>query len=296
MSGPALGLDVGGTKIASGMVDLDGTVVEVATTPTREAGPEVIGQVAAIIDAYRARHDVTTVGLVVPGGVDPRTGVVTAAANLGWRDLDLVTRLSSPVRMYVDNDANAAAWAEHRFGRHPHGDSVVLVTVGTGLGGGIVVNDQVVRGFRGAGGEIGHVPLQPGGRACECGSHGCWEQYASGRALHRAAQAAGWGTATAGHDVLRAARQGNPIAAKIVAEVAAHLVHGIMVLTAVLDPAQVLLGGGLGTDPLFQPFVQHAAAEAELTLPRTRVPIRPASLGALAGVIGAADLARTATA
>ncbi|WNV86002.1 ROK family protein [Umezawaea sp. Da 62-37] len=292
----ALGLDVGGTKISAGLVDLDGTATEVTTTPTIGSGQAVVDQVASIIDGYRAAHPVETVGLVVPGGVDPRTGVVTAASNLGWRNLDLLAalrpRLPPSVALHVDNDANAAAWAEHRFGGHRLEGSLVLVTVGTGIGGGIVIDGRVVQGLTGAGGEVGHLPLHPGGRACECGSSGCWEQYASGRALHRAAQAAGWDSETAGHDVLRAAGEGNEVAAVVVGEVAAQLGHGITVLTAVLDPALVLLGGGLGTDPLFQAFVQDAASAVAVTPPRSRVPIGSAALGVLAGVIGAADLAR----
>ncbi|GAA0975368.1 ROK family glucokinase [Acrocarpospora macrocephala] len=299
MSSATLGLDIGGTKIASGLVGLDGTVAEADATPTLGSGRQVVDQVAEIIDTYRTRHPIDTVGLAVPGGVDPRTGIITAAPNLAWLGLDLAdrlhTHLPSSIFVHVDNDAGAAAWAEHRFGRHRDGDSLLLVTVGTGLGGGVVANGALVRGFTGAGGEIGHLPLLPGGRTCECGSHGCWEQYASGQALHRAAQAAGWDTATAGYDILRAAHQGDSEAADVVAGVAAHLVHGIMILTAILDPARVLLGGGLGTDPLFHFFVQEAAAQAELTPPRARVPLHPASLGVMAGVIGAADLARHAT-
>ncbi|PRY44991.1 ROK family protein [Umezawaea tangerina] len=295
----ALGLDVGGTKIAAGLVGLDGSAAEVTTTPTAGSGQAVVDQITGIIDEYRTAHPVTSVGLVVPGGVDPRTGVVAAASNLGWRDLDLLgalrPRLPPSVALHVDNDASAAAWAEHRFGGHGQGDSLVLVTVGTGIGGGVVVDGRVVRGVSGAGGEVGHLPLHPGGRACECGSSGCWEQYASGRALHRAAQVAGWYTETAGRDVLRAASAGDVVAAAAVAEVATHLVHGIVVLTAVLDSALVLLGGGLGSDPLFQPFVHAAASAATVTPPRRRIPIRPASLGVLAGVIGAADLSRTTT-
>ncbi|MET1072126.1 MAG: ROK family protein [Umezawaea sp.] len=292
----ALGLDVGGTKIAAGLVGLDGTAVEVTTAPTVGSGRAVVNQVAAIIDGYLVAHRIETVGLAVPGGVDPRTGVVIAASNLGWRDLDLLgalrPRLPPSVFLHVDNDANAAAWAEHRFGGYRHEGSLVLVTIGTGIGGGIVVDGRVVRGLTGAGGEIGHLPLRPGGRVCECGARGCWEQYASGRALDRGARAAGWGGPTAGYDVLLAAGRGDQAATGVVGEVVADLVHGIAVLTAVLDPALVLLGGGLGSDPGFQVFVQAAASAATVTAPRARVPIGPASLGVLAGVIGAGDLAR----
>jgi glucokinase len=281
----ALGLDVGGTKIASGLVGPEGAVIEVATTPTAGLGRAVVDQLATLIARYRDR--VGHVGVAVPGPVDPRTGVVRRATNLGWENVDLARDLGREV--YFDNDATAAAWAEYRFGTGQAGGSVVMITVGTGIGGGIVVNGDVVRGHTGAGGEVGHFPLVEGGRPCECGCRGCFEQYASGRALQRAAITAGFPT---GQAALAAAAQGDPGAQDLVRSVAGHLVRGIMMLTAALDPAAVLLGGGLGTDESFLPYVRKAAESTQVTPPRSRVPIRAASLGPLAGVIGVADLAR----
>jgi glucokinase len=238
---------------------------------------------------YRDRYGVDRAGLVVPGPVDPRTGTVLIASNLGWRDLDLRPHLPAGLTIDIDNDAGAAAWAEHRFGEHRHGDSTVLVAVGTGIGAGIVIGDRLLRGHTGAGGEIGHMPFEPDGPLCECGSHGCWELYASGSALHRAAIAGGWASAV---DLLAVAERGDVKAAEVGAEVARQLVRGIVRFTAVLDPEQVLLGGGLGAEPRFQPYIAAAAEAAEVTPPRARVPIRVASLGPMAGVIGAGDLAR----
>ncbi len=291
----ALGVDVGGTKIAAGLVEPDGRLVDAGTAPTPADGDAVVERVAEIIADYRSRSPVDHVGVAVPGGVDPYRGVVTAAANLDWADLQLAERIRARVpgiELQVDNDADAAAWAEYRFGGHPAGNSLVLVTVGTGIGGGLVLGNQLLRGHYGAGAEVGHMPLQLDGRPCGCGSRGCWEQYASGRALQRAAGEAGWTTPDAAPAVLAAAALGDWSAGAVVAEVATALAHGLTLLTAVLDPALVVLGGGLGTDSRFLPFVLQARDRIEVSPPRVRTPIRTAALGSWAGVIGAAELAR----
>lgn len=165
-----------------------------------------------------------------------------------------------------------------------------MLTVGTGLGGGFIINGPLLRGATGAGGEIGHLALVPGGDSCPCGSHGCWERYASGSALHRAAAAAGWDNQKASHEVLAAAGT-LPAARRIVEGVARDLVRGILLISSALDPSQVILGGGLGSDPRFLATAQEAMAGAHVTPPRSRPHLRTAVLGPLAGAIGAADLA-----
>lgn len=266
----SLGLDIGGTKIAAGLLDAEGNLTEVTNAPTRGLGAAAVDQIVEIVQRYADRFDLSAVGLAVPGGVDPRTGAISSAPNLDWHHLDIVAelagRLSRPLAFRVENDASAAGWAEYRFGRHRAGDSLVLVTVGTGLGGAVVVDGHLVRGWTGAGGEVGHVALKPLGRRCECGSRGCWEQYASGTALTRAARRAGWGAATASRDVLTAAASGDERASGVVLAHAGHLVHGLAILTAVLDPAQVLLGGGLGTDERYLAFVRRAAESFPIPL------------------------------
>jgi glucokinase len=289
----SLGIDIGGTKIASAVLDHDGTVMDVETTPTAGGGDLILEQIAAIVDGFAGKHDLSGIGIAVPGDVNPSTGIIRSAPNIGWTDLNIAGHvrafLPAEAAVRVDNDANAAAWAEYRFGGHPRTDSFAMITVGTGLGGGFVINGSLLRGATGAAGEIGHLALVPGGDSCPCGSRGCWERYASGSALQRASVAAGWGSPTAGQDVLSAAGT-HPAARQVVEGVARDLTRGILLLSSALDPSLVILGGGLGSDPRFLAIAQEALAGAEVTPPRSRPQLRTAVLGPLAGAIGAADL------
>lgn len=294
----SLGIDVGGTKIASALLDHDGTVLHTETTPTAQGGDVILGQIAAIISATASGHDLAGIGIAVPGDVHPGTGIIRSAPNIGWFDLDIAGRLrpylppKTPLR--VDNDANAAAWAEYRFGGHPHTDSFAMITVGTGLGGGFILNGRLLRGATGAAGEIGHLALVPNGETCPCGSRGCWERYASGSALHRAAVAAGRDHPAAGRDLLAAAGTSHTDRA-VVEGVASDLARGILQISTVLDPSLVVLGGGLGSDLRFLALAQEALAAEEVTPPRSRPHLRTAVLGPLAGAIGAADLSQEPT-
>lgn len=201
-----LGLDVGGTQIASVVLDDHGTIVEQSVDPTDGRGTSVIAQIWNLIDRAAAKHPLEGVGIAVPGNVDPQTGTVISAPNVSWNHVDLqaliAPALHGTAEVTVANDANAAAWAEYRFGGHHPGDSFAMITVGTGIGGGFVVNGRLLNGATGAGGEVGHLTLIPDGESCSCGSRGCWERYASGSALHRAAIQAGWGPDRASHQVL----------------------------------------------------------------------------------------------
>src|SRR3954468_2488835 len=182
----AIGVDVGGTKIAAGLVDEDGRVAATTRRDTPSTDPDKIEE--AISDVVRdlaADRDVEAVGLAAAGLVDADRSTVLFAPNLAWRREPLreavEKRCGLPV--VVENDANAAAWAEARFGAGRGEDYVVVLTVGTGIGGGIVVDGRLLRGRFGMAAEIGHLNIVPDGRRCVCGLQGCWEQYASGRAL-----------------------------------------------------------------------------------------------------------------
>ncbi len=212
--------------------------------------------------------------------------------------------------MVVENDANAAAWGEFRFGAGRHVDDMVLVTMGTGLGGGIVIDGQLLRGGFGMAAEIGHLRVVPDGRRCGCGNRGCWEQYASGNALaSQARELAGSGAVTAhrllalagghvdritGQLVTGAANEGDPAAIELLEELGRWLGEGIASLAAVLDPELVVIGGGasqagdLLLEPIRTAFAHHLTARGHRPLAR----IVLAELGNDAGLVGAADLAR----
>lgn len=295
MAEHALGIDVGGTKIASGLVDVDGSVVHRRVERVRGPGLQAIDQVAAIARSYLARYPVAEIGVALPGGVDPATREVVAAPNLRWARLALAEHLAPELgrEVRLENDANAAAWAEHRFGAGRGADSIVLVTIGTGIGGGLVVDGRLHVGHRGLGAELGHIPLIPAGLACVCGGRGCWEQYASGSALVADALRRGWRPPPfAGEDVLAAAEDGDPIAAAAVAALTDHLAHGLAVLGACVDPAQVVLGGGLGSDARIAARVEAALERFGRSSSRAPVAVVRARLGVDAGLIGVADLAR----
>lgn len=289
--GLAVGIDLGGTKLAAGLVDEAGAVLATARRETPDGPDAVVDAIVELLEELGSAARGAPVGIGAAGFVDAAREQVLFAPNLRWAEVPLAAqvadRLQTPV--VLENDANAAAWAESRFGAGAGVDSLVLVTVGTGIGGGIVLNGALVRGGFGIAGEFGHLPLVADGRPCNCGQHGCWEQYASGSALTRAAR-----DQLPGVDIVAALRAGDPAAIALLAEVGHWLGAGIAAVAAVLDPAVVLVGGGVvaNGDLLLDP----ARAEFRRRLPaaehRPVATILPARLGNEAGMVGAADLAR----
>lgn len=311
--GLACGIDVGGTKIAGGVVDAAGTIVEELRVESPASDAEAIEDaIAGLVVDLRRRHHITSVGVGAAGYIDKSRAVVLFAPNLAWRDLDLKKELESRISLpvVVENDANAAAWGEFAFGAGHDVDDLLLITVGTGVGGGVVLDGELYRGAFGVGAEIGHVRTVPGGHLCGCGNLGCFEQYASGSALVREARTAARGGSLLARDLLdraggdpaaitgpmitELARAGDPFSRELLAELGRWLGEGIASLTAVLDPAVVVVGGGVGAagDLLLEPA--RAAFLSQLTGRGHRpvLEIRPALLGNQAGLIGAADLAR----
>jgi glucokinase len=307
-----IGVDIGGTKVAAGVVDEAGQIVRRVRRETPPGDRDgLLANIADAVAALRADHEVTAVGVAAAGFVDAKRGIVLLAPNLPWRDEPLKDELErrTGLPVMVENDANAAAWGEYRFGGG-RGDDVVCVTVGTGVGGGIVLDGRLLRGFWGLAGEIGHMRVQPGGRPCGCGQRGCWEQYASGQALVREARQLaaedraaagvllGLGDGTPegilGPDVTTAAQRGDPVAVAAFHSVGTWLGEGLAQLAAVLDPAAFVIGGGVSEagDVLLDPA--RKAYEATLTgrAYRELADIRPAELGNAAGLVGVADLAR----
>jgi glucokinase len=310
-----IGIDVGGTKTAGGVVDPSGRVLARARTDTPADDPDRSREV--LVEMARklaSEHPVAAVGIGVAGWVDADRATVRFAPHLPWRDEPLRDRLAAELDLpvVVDNDANAAAWAEHRYGAgREGGDPMLLVAVGTGIGGGIVAGGALLRGAHGYAGEPGHQVVMPDGRPCGCGRRGCLEQYASGEALIRSVRAGAAGDPAAatrlrevagdperitGQLVTTAARAGDRLARAAFEEVGRWLGFGLANLVQVLDPGLLVVGGGVAEagelllGPARECYRQVLGERGQLPL----APVRQASLGNAAAMVGAADLARAA--
>ena len=310
--GLAVGIDVGGTKIAGAVVDEQGHVLEHSRVESPATEAEAIEDaIAGLVDDFRRRHAVERVGVGAAGYVDADRSTMRFSPNLAWRDLDLRADLAARIDLpiIVENDANAAAWGEFRFGAGADVDEFLMVTVGTGVGGGVVLGGRLQRGAYGFAAEVGHLRLVPDGRPCGCGQHGCLEQYASGTALVRDVRddvdagvsgaaallerAGGAASGITGPLVTEAARAGDAYAVGRLAALGQWLGEGVASLVAVLDPAVIVVGGGVSEagdlllGPMRAAFLDHLSVRGH----RPAAEIRPAELGNGAGVIGAADLA-----
>jgi glucokinase len=309
----ACGIDVGGTKIAGGVVDDTGTIVEELQVVSPATDVHAIEEaIEKLVTELRTRHDIAAVGVGAAGYIDRARSVVLFAPNLAWRDLDLKADLERQLDLpvVVENDANAAAWGEFQFGAGHDVEDLLLVTVGTGVGGGVVLDGSLYRGAFGVGAEIGHMRVVPDGIRCGCGNRGCFEMYASGTALVREARAAATAGSLLAADLIEraggdpagitgpliteAARDGDTFALEHLAELGRWLGEGIASLTAVLDPSVVVIGGGVSgaADLLLDPVRQAFAAQLTGRGHRPMLEIRKAMLGNRAGLIGAADLTR----
>jgi glucokinase len=311
----AVGVDVGGTKIHGALVDREGTVISDLRVPTPRGGEQILDTVAQVAAQLAARAGGRPIGLGVgtPGLVD-RAGILHFAPNLpNVIGLDVLAGLRKRVEeidpglaVVVDNDANCAAAGEHCFGAARGSDEALVVTLGTGIGGGAIVRGSLFRGANNFAGEIGHMAIDPKGLPCPCGKRGCWERYASGSGLGRTARdAANAGRAARvvelaggdpdlvrGEHVVLAAAEGDEQAAAIFEEVAYWLALGLANLTNLLDPQIIVLGGGLieAGEVLLGPTRMAFVDLVEAAEYRPPVPIVRACLGELAGAIGAAAI------
>ncbi|WP_103501724.1 ROK family glucokinase [Streptomyces sp. SM14] len=310
--GLTIGVDIGGTKIAAGVVDESGTILSTSKVPTP---PTPQGVVDAIADAVRSCGEgvgAEAVGIGAAGYVDDKRATVLFAPNINWRHEALKDKVEQRVGLpvVVENDANAAAWGEYRFGAGAGHEDVVCITLGTGLGGGIVMGGRLYRGRFGIAGEFGHIRIVPDGLLCGCGSQGCWEQYASGRALVRYARqrasaspdaaavllSLGDGTPEGidGRHVSAAARQGDPVAIDSFRELARWAGAGLADLASLFDPAAFIVGGGVSDegDLVLEPIRKSFRRWLVGSRYRPHAQVLAAQLGGRAGLVGAADLAR----
>jgi glucokinase len=311
-SAVTVGIDVGGTKLCAAAVDARGHVIAYERRPAPVGDYE--GALTAIAEATSAIRlqaaaqgaAVTAVGVAAAAFFDADRELVRQATNLGWhrRTLraDLAERVGLPV--IVENDADAAAWGEYAHGAALGEPCVVMATLGTGIGGGIVIGGRLLSGGYGLAGELGHLQVAPGGLRCGCGARGCLEQYASGTVLARVARDAvtanphatrlSQASSIDGPLVTRLAVEGDAVARQALAEIGTWLGRGLALVATVVDPSLIVIGGGVATagDLILDPI--RAAYRHAIGIPAVRplAPIRAAALGNQAGAIGAAAIAR----
>lgn len=311
----AIGVDIGGTKIAVGVVDEDGNIL---AQVRRETDADDVANIdKAIGDAVTEllkEYQVGAIGLAAAGFVSADRTAVTFAPNIAWREYPLAAKVRELIDVdlpiVVENDANAAGWAEFRFGAGRDCTDMLMLTVGTGLGGAIVVNGGLVRGKWGVAAEVGHMRVVPGGHYCGCGHEGCWEQYASGTALVRDAQhaaiaqptragallelAGGDPEAIEGPHVTQAAQAGDELSIELLGNLGRWIGEGSASVAALLDMELIVIGGGASAagDLLLGPVRRGYEAQLSALGHRPVAQIELAQHGNEAGIVGAADLAR----
>ncbi|MCP2265900.1 ROK family glucokinase [Promicromonospora thailandica] len=311
----AIGVDIGGTKIAVGVVDEEGNIL---AQVRRETDADDVANIdEAIADACNElvkEHEVSAIGLAAAGFVSPDRTSVNFAPNIAWREYPLAAKVGAlvdaDVPIVVENDANAAGWAEFRFGAGRDATDMLMLTVGTGLGGAVISERDLVRGKWGMAAEVGHMRVVPEGHYCGCGHEGCWEQYASGSALERDAQhaavarvdqaarllelAGGDAAEIRGRMVTEAAQEGDPLAVELLATLGRWIGEGSASVAALLDPELIVIGGGVGAagDLLLGPVRRGFEAQLSAMGHRPVAQIELAEHGNEAGIVGAADLAR----
>ena len=310
-----IGIDVGGTKVLGGVVDESGKVLTTARKDTpRQGGSALTQTIADVAKELLQQHSVASVGVSAAGFVSSDRKTMLATPNIAhWNGVDLDHQLVELIGLpvVIENDANSAAWGEAKFGAGKNQNHMMMLTVGTGIGGGIVVNGALYRGAFGIAAEFGHMRVVPEGHICGCGARGCFEQYASGNALLRHAREAinaspevarnllsrGDGTVAGltGQAITEAARDGDPVALAAFNTTGQWLGAGIASLAVLLDPACVVIGGGVieAGEILLKPTRESLERNMPFAGKHPYPEIIAAQLGNEAGLVGVADLARS---
>jgi glucokinase len=291
-------VDIGGTKIAAGVVDASGKILASLECPTeaRQGPQEAVLRIARMLETSVSQSGgrLAGIGVGCTGPVYPDTGLIGLNEFLpGWEGYNLVEALSGlfDLQVAIENDADAAALGEWAWGTGQGAHNFMLVTVGTGIGAGLVLDGCLYRGVQGSHPEIGHHVIDPSGPACFCGARGCWESLASGPALERWAKAhfptAGWQDA---RQICQAAQAGHPLAQQAVARQARYLGAGLANLVTLFTPERIALGGGImESRRLFWDAILETIRTHCSLVPYEQVQIVPASLGVLTGLAGAAQ-------
>lgn len=305
-----IGIDLGGTNIAAGIVNKDGKIIKSDSRPTLAERPyaEIVKDMAELCfklleDEGMNVSDIEGIGIGSPGTIDSANGVVVYSNNIKWDNVPLADELRKyiDVPVQVENDANAAAYGEYIINGN-NAKSFVAITLGTGVGGGVVINNGIYRGFNGAGGELGHITLVHNGEPCTCGNDGCWEAYASVTALIRQtkraidanpdsllAKEAEKEGKVSGRTSFNAAKAGDEVAAEVVRQYIEYVADGITSIINIFQPEVLVIGGGISKegDKLLLPIKEYAKKHSYCkAVEQTEIKI--ATLMNDAGIIGAA--------
>lgn len=311
---PTIGIDIGGTKVLGGVVDVDGTILATHRKSTpKEGGAALTKTIADVAKVLLKDYPATAIGVSAAGFVSSDRETMLATPNIsGWNGVNLKEEIGKLVSLpiVIENDANAAAWGEAQYGAGKNQSQMMMITVGTGIGGGAVIDGKLHRGAYGVAAEFGHLRVVPEGHICGCGARGCFEQYASGNALMRHVREAitaspdaahnllarGDGTVAglAGHHITEAARDGDPVALAGFNTTAQWLGAGIASLSVLFDPAIVVIGGGVidAGEILLAPTRIALDRYMPFNGKHPTPSIVAATLGNDAGLVGAASLAR----
>lgn len=315
-----LGIDLGGTNIAVGIVDENYQIVARATSKTKTDSPEQVADAMAetareaLKNANLTLDDVPWIGVGSPGTVNKATGIIEYANNLPFRNTPMVQMLSERLdgkEVLMENDANAAAYGEYMAGALKGADNAIAITLGTGVGGGVIINHKIYSGSNCAGAELGHTVIVVDGRPCTCGRNGCWETYASATGLIRTTKehmekapkdsplwtlVGGDINQVSGRTAFDAMRQGDAIGAAIVEEYIHYLSEGIVNMVNIFQPDILCVGGGISNerDTLMNPVRAFVEKQQYAMNSSKKTVICRAELGNDAGIIGAALLGKEA--
>lgn len=310
----AIGIDIGGTKIAGALVDAQGQIVLEERVPSPAGDPEaMVDAVVGLIERLSANHEVIGAGVAAAGFIDADQSTIIYAPNISWRNEPFKAKLEAKLNIpvIIENDANAAGWAEYRYGAGRGFKHMIMLTIGTGVGGAVITDSHMLRGGFGIAGELGHLRVVPDGLLCGCGQNGCLESYASGTALLRTARELAASNSPEGDrlreieaeagqltglEVYKAILEGDKGALRLLSELGSWLGQAIGSLVAVLDPEVVVIGGGVSAardlllNPIREAYLAHLPARGY----RPELKITTAEFVNDAGVVGAADLVRVA--
>lgn len=311
------GVDIGGTNIKLGLIDderecivADTSIKTRAERPHGEILEDIASNLVKLCESAKIDfHTVEGVGMGIPGIVDQRTGTVSYCANLGWRDIPITHLFEVLTGKHTEaaNDANCAAWGEYKYGCCKGMRNVILITLGTGVGSGIILDGRLFGGIATAGGEAGHMIIVKDGLQCNCGLRGCWERYASATALIEQTKAAIEGAPDSvlasvakksgkvtARTAFAALEKGDPVARKVVDGYIDYIVTGLINLGNIFHPNAFVIGGGVSNEgaPLIAPLEDKLNAGLIASAHNPRVRVLQAALGNKAGVMGAAALAK----